>query len=208
VICDILPPQPMRVFLHLNNSSGNKWFNLKIPCWSVYTIIPFLARFSIWHLKPMVLEFIMFLLKDRHLVYKVFPTFRLLFLIFCIALHMQLGLPHPLIVGIPRCVCTQPIGPMGIHFLCCAQGNECIGTHDAICDTFSIIVWDACFHVGQEQLHVFPSTTFNSSCWWVDIVLTKDDIRTLVDIVIINPKWVDHFSTLVIFLRQKISITL
>ncbi len=38
-----------------------------------------------------------------------------------------------------------------------------------------------------------PSTTFNSSRWWVDIVLTKDDIRTLVDIVIANPTWMDLF---------------
>jgi hypothetical protein len=53
---------------------------------------------------------------------------------------MQLGLPHLLIEGIFRCVCTHPIDPMGIHFLCCVQGNECTKTHDAIRDTFVIIV--------------------------------------------------------------------
>jgi hypothetical protein len=29
---------------------------------------------------------------------------------------------------------------MGIHFLCYAQGNKRIGTHDAIHDTFATIV--------------------------------------------------------------------
>jgi hypothetical protein len=41
--------------------------------------------------------------------------------------------------------------------------------------------------VGWKQSHALLSITFNSSCWWVDIVLTKDDICTLVDIVIVDP---------------------
>ncbi len=47
---------------------------------------------------------------------------------------------------------------MGIHFLHCVHGNERIGTHDAIRDTFVAIVRDVGFHVGQEQLHVFFQT--------------------------------------------------
>jgi hypothetical protein len=47
-----------------------------------------------------------------------------------------------------RCVCMHPIDPMGIHLLCCAHGNERIGTHDVICDTFATIARDAGFHVG------------------------------------------------------------
>jgi len=69
----------------------------------------------------------------------VFLAFRWFFLIFCTALHMQLGLPHPLIAGISWCVYTHPIDPIGIHFLRCAQGNECTITRDAIHDTFVII---------------------------------------------------------------------
>jgi hypothetical protein len=42
---------------------------------------------------------------------------------------------------------------MGIHLLHCVHGNKRTGTHDAIHDTI---------HMGQKQLHVFPSTTFNS----------------------------------------------
>jgi hypothetical protein len=47
-------------------------------------------------------------------------------------------------------MCTYPINLMGIHFLRCAHGNEHIGTHDVIHNTFVTIVWNACFHVGWE----------------------------------------------------------
>jgi hypothetical protein len=100
---------------------------------------------------------------------------------------MRLGLPHPSIVGILRCVCTHPINPTGIHLLHYTHGNECIGTHDVVSDIFATIVWEVGFHVGWEQLHVFPLTTSNSSYQQVDIVLTKYGIRTLIDIVIIDP---------------------
>jgi hypothetical protein len=32
---------------------------------------------------------------------------------------------------------------------------------------------------------------FNSSCEWIDIVLTKEDIHTLIDIIIIDPTWMN-----------------
>jgi hypothetical protein len=40
--------------------------------------------------------------------------------------------------------------------------------------------------MGEEQLHVPPSTTFNSFRQRINIVLTKDGIRTLADVVIID----------------------
>ncbi len=43
------------------------------------------------------------------------------------------------------------------------------------------------FHMGQEQLHVLPSTIFNSSHEWIDIMFTKDGIRTLADVIITDP---------------------
>jgi len=39
---------------------------------------------------------------------------------------------------------------------------------------------------GNNYMH-FSSITFHSSSWWVDIVFTKDEICTLVDVVITNP---------------------
>jgi hypothetical protein len=82
---------------------------------------------------------------------------------------------------------------MGIHLLCCAHGNECTGTHDAICDTFAIITQNVGFHVGQDQLHALLSTMFNVFCGQIDIVFTKYGIHTLVDIIIANPTQTDLF---------------
>jgi hypothetical protein len=80
---------------------------------------------------------------------------------------------------------------MDIHLLHCAHGNEHMGTHDAVCDTFVAIAQDVGFHVGWKQLHALPLTTFNSFHWRVDIVLTKDGIHTFVEVVLVNPTFVD-----------------
>jgi hypothetical protein len=50
------------------------------------------------------------------------------------------------------------------------------------------LVQDSNFHMGQKQL---PSTIINFSHQQVDIVVTKDGIRTLVNIVIANPTHVN-----------------
>jgi hypothetical protein len=71
------------------------------------------------------------------------------------------------------------------------HGNEHIGTHDAIRNTFATIVRNVSFHMGQEQLHVFFSTTFNFSYQRVDIMLTKNGICILADVVIVNPMQAD-----------------
>jgi hypothetical protein len=96
----------------------------------------------------------------------IFTTFQLSSLVFSTTLHTWFGLPHPSIAGIFQCVCTHPIDLMGIHLLHCGHGNERTRTHDVICSTFATIVQDVSFHMGQKQLHAFPSTTFNSFCWW------------------------------------------
>jgi hypothetical protein len=83
---------------------------------------------------------------------------------------------------------------MGIHLLCYAHGNKCTKTHDVIHNNFVAIVWDAGFHVGWEQLHAILSTTFNSFHRRVDIVFTKDGIRTLTNIVIVDSTWMDLLS--------------
>jgi hypothetical protein len=50
-------PQHAHVFLPLNNSLGNKWFNFKIPYWSICTIIPFSTCFLTRNLRPIMFEF-------------------------------------------------------------------------------------------------------------------------------------------------------
>jgi hypothetical protein len=75
---------------------------------------------------------------------------------------------------------------MGIHLLHCFHANKGTKTHDVIPDTFATITRYVNFHVKQKQLHAFPSTTFNSFCRRIDIVLTKNGTHTLANIVIAN----------------------
>jgi len=78
----------------------------------------------------------------------IFLGYRLVSPIFSIALWIWFGLPHPSIVGIFWSVFTHPINPMGIHLLRCAHGSEHIRTHDAIRDTFVVIMQDVGFPHG------------------------------------------------------------
>jgi len=39
----------------------------------------------------------------------------------------------------------------------------------------------------MKKLHVLPSTTFNYFCSQVNVLFTKDGIRTLIDVIIANP---------------------
>jgi hypothetical protein len=78
------------------------------------------------------------------IVQPIFPAFWLFSPLFSITLQMWFGLPHPSIVGLPWCVCTHSINLMGIHLLHYAHGNEHMGTHDAIHNTFVIIMRHCC----------------------------------------------------------------
>jgi hypothetical protein len=90
-------------------------------------------------------------------------------------------------------VCTHLIDPMGIHVLCCAYDIKHTKTHDAVHNIFVAIVWNVSFHMGWEQLHAFPSATLNLFRQQVNIVLTRYEICTLINIVIANPTNVNLF---------------
>jgi hypothetical protein len=147
------------------------------------------------YLRSIVFKFMMFWSKGECLAYNLTNLFNLsiIFFSFFITFRTWLGLSHPSIAGIFQCVCTHVIDPMSIHFLCCAHDNEHTRTYDAIRNTFVATTQDANFHMGQKQLHVILSTTFNSSHQWVDIVFTKGAICTLINIVIVNPTQIDLF---------------
>jgi hypothetical protein len=127
------------------------------------------------------------------IVRPIFPTFWLFSLFFSFAFRTWLVQPHPSIRGVSWCVCTHPINLMGIHLLRCADGNERIRTHDVIYDTFVAIAWNVGFHLGRKQLHALLSTTLNSFHQWINIMLTKNDIHILIDVVIRDPIRTDLF---------------
>ncbi len=50
------------------------------------------------------------------------------------------------------------------------------------------------FYVLHERTHVLLLFSLQSFHWWVDIMLSTNDIHTLVDIVIVDPTQVDLVS--------------
>jgi hypothetical protein len=66
---------------------------------------------------------IMFRPRGRHLVYSLINRLNLsiVFPFFSTMLWTRFGLPHPSIIGIPRCMCTHPIDAMSVHLLHCAM---------------------------------------------------------------------------------------
>jgi hypothetical protein len=76
------------------------------------------------------------------IIQPIFLAFWLFPPLFSITFQMWFGLPHFSIVGLPLCVCIHSIDHMGIHLLHCAHGNEHTRTHDAIHNTFVIIMQD------------------------------------------------------------------
>jgi len=107
-------------------------------------------QWNIWG--PLCPNFIMFWPKGRRLVYNLIciPNLSIIFSIFLHNTSYATLITHPLMIGIPWCVCTHPIDPMGIHLLHYVHGNECTWTHDAIRDTFAAIMQDVGFHMGWK----------------------------------------------------------
>jgi hypothetical protein len=78
---------------------------------------------------------------------------------------------------------------MGTHLFHCSHGGEQITSHNTFRDAFAFIMKDVRFHVLHEQIHVLPLPSFESFHWWVNTMLSIDCIRTLIDVVIVDPTW-------------------
>ncbi len=93
---------------------------------------------------------------------------------FFIALHIWLALPHPQALGLSHYICSQPLDPMGIHFLCCHHGKK--GQFlMMLCRMLLCLLWrmwDFMFYVKKPtffhllffSLHVDGSTLW---FWWI-----------------------------------------
>ncbi len=62
------------------------------------------------------------------------------------------------------------------------------GTQDTLCD-FVFIAKEVDFYFMQKQFYFVVFLTFQSSIWHLNIVLSKDEVLTLVNIFIANPTW-------------------
>jgi hypothetical protein len=52
--------------------------------------------------------------------------------IFSFMMHIGLGLPHPLALGLSHCIYGQPLDPIEIHVLHCAHGEERMASHGVV----------------------------------------------------------------------------
>jgi hypothetical protein len=73
---------------------------------------------------------------------------------------------------------------MGIHLLEGSRGRECT-SHDVVQNAFASIAKNVGFHIFHEQMHVLLmfSPLLQSSQQQVDIVLSTNGVRTMVDVV-------------------------
>jgi hypothetical protein len=87
----------------------------------------------------------------------IIPSFCVTFSIFSTILCIGWVSPHLVALGLTHCICGQLIDLVGIHFLWCSYGGECITFHDLVQDIFVSIAKNVGFHVSYEQ-HMFV-------CW-------------------------------------------
>jgi hypothetical protein len=122
---------------------------------------------------------------------KVFNPCEVIWLIskaFSITLCIWLGLPHPLALGLSHCICGQPLDTMGIQpsLLCSSWGKDGFPWCYAWC---FCIYRKGCkmSHKICEQTHILPLPTFLFLHLRIDIVVSLDGFRMLVNIISTNP---------------------
>jgi hypothetical protein len=117
------------------------------------------------------------------LTYPTTPTFHLSSAHFFIELNTRLGLPHPTMAHLSWCHCGHAIDDLGTHLLWCPCGSECTTIHNTFQNIVAIIALENGTHVQKEVSHLFPHHIPQQ----VDILITRNDFCTLMDIVVANP---------------------
>lgn len=62
----------------------------------------------------------------------IVPFFFLALNVFSSMMRTNLGLPHPLALGLSHCIYGQPLNPARIHLFHCAHGEERMASHGAM----------------------------------------------------------------------------
>jgi hypothetical protein len=154
----------------------------KIPSRNIYTIILFPTCSPIRYLRPIMPKG-----GGAWLIVRlIFPSFQLFSpSLFHSILYMtwttpSLNCKHP-----SMCVHTSH-WPYGYPPLLLCSWQRTHRNPWCNSNTFATTTWNVGFSMGQKQLHMLPSTTFNSFHQRVDIVFTKDGICTLANIVMLT----------------------
>jgi hypothetical protein len=153
VTCDFLPPLVFMCFLPFEQVIEHQMVQLQSSIWDYLHHHTLFYMYSNERSKPhhvWILSCSGPWVNVWFTSWLVFPTFQLFSSTFSTTFRTWLKLPHPLIVGILRCMCTHPIDPMGIHLLHCTWGNKQTKTHDVVCNIFVVVAWNVDFCVGWK----------------------------------------------------------
>ncbi len=115
---------------------------------------------------------------------------------FLTTLCICLNISHLIAPHLSQCQCCHTINDLGIHLLCCSCENDCTTTHDTLQNTIATIASKSGAHIQREVFHFFPHHTQRR----VNIIITKDNFRTLMDVVITistHTNLVQHASTMI-----------
>jgi hypothetical protein len=109
-------------------------------------------------------------------VHLVIPCFHLPYDVFSFVLWTILGLSHPLALDLTHYICGKSLNPMGTHFFRYAHGGERTTSHDVVQNVVASIA-------KKMQVSCFaktnPRSSNQSSCRWIDIILSVNGIHTL-----------------------------
>jgi hypothetical protein len=93
---------------------------------------------------------------------------------FLIALCSCFDLSHFIIVHFAWCQCDHTIDDLDTNLFQCPYKSECTSIHNTLLNIVAAIT--------LESGHLFP----HHIRWWMDILITRDGIHTLMDIVIVD----------------------
>jgi hypothetical protein len=133
------------------------------------------------------------------------PTFYLFSTHFLTTLNTCFGLSHPIVIYFLRHQCGHTIDDLSTHLFQCLCENEHITTHNTLWNTIVIVVLENGAHVQWKVSHLFPCHTQQR----MDILITKDNFWTLMDIVITNTthtyivQWMSTTTHATIMVVQK-----
>jgi len=99
---------------------------------------------------------------------------------FLTRLRTYFGLPHLMITHPSQCQCGHTITNLDIHLLQCLFESERTTTHDTFWNIITTIILNSGAHVQREVSHLF----LHHTQWWMDILITRGDFQTLMDVVI------------------------
>ena len=107
---------------------------------------------------------------------------------FATGTRLRLGLPHPEMAGLIKCLCKSESDALGHHHLHCPNGQSLVLAHNSVRDCLASIFRRAGYNVllekqGQLLMHGEGAKEKQRT----DIVLTKAGLKILVDVTIRDP---------------------